>query len=563
MSGLEIAGVVLGAFPIIISGLEQWQEAARIGKIFLQPDVERNLCLFDLRVQIWLYKMNMKALLIPVADERQVEEMIEAASSPHWRDPRLVDSLEARLKGSYEEYMGIMERMNITVEQLRSNIGTEKTHAKERPGSPRPRAQQQPSPSRLFDTVFSRSDTSSIRSRMKLSTGRSTRAELFGRLDKDNRLLEQLLKRIDGISELERTTYEPRKSSKARHMMLVETCRKADALYRALQQAWQCQCQHHHFANLRLDLCTVPDKVFDVVLMFVAPPTVGTDGNWVCQAMQCGHSLPCVASSSMTSPDGQSASASTGHTIRSKQVAFIDPKDTIPDLRRLTVSDPPVRLCQQLKNLQMENCLGVIGHRSRNFHLHPTDLYPAIQTDNSVSLEDLMSAGLLKSRRERFAVAAKLASAVAQLRLTPWMRSGITKTDILFFPRQSGVGADLEVPFIRQDFASERTSLVEPTESAINLHALGIMLLELCFNVRIEDHPMRSGRATGTSNERLALDRMAAQHWVDDVFDDSGHDYEQAVKWCLENRVRGIWPQDFITHVVEPLEVCNSSIWKP
>ena len=103
--------------------------------------------------------------------------------------------------------------------------------------------------------------------------------------------------------------------------------------------------------------------------------------------------------------------------------------------------------------------------------------------------------------------------------------------------------------------------MVETIDSVISLNGLGITLLELCFNSRTEDHSARKLMPAGTPDEESAMNRIVAKKWVDDVFEESGSDFEQAVEWCLKNRVQGACPQDFITNVLEPLELCKEYIW--
>ncbi|KAL2368560.1 hypothetical protein BDBG_09511 [Blastomyces gilchristii SLH14081] len=74
MSGIEIAGVLLAVFPLIISGLEHWRDAAKVGGYFWRVREGYNKCLRDVQFYELLYKRNLKELLMPiVADADEVK----------------------------------------------------------------------------------------------------------------------------------------------------------------------------------------------------------------------------------------------------------------------------------------------------------------------------------------------------------------------------------------------------------------------------------------------------------------------------------------------------------
>jgi hypothetical protein len=64
MSGLEVAGVVLGAFQLIISGLEHWRDVAKVGGFWWRIRKEYTKCRSDVRFYDIVYKRNLKELLM-------------------------------------------------------------------------------------------------------------------------------------------------------------------------------------------------------------------------------------------------------------------------------------------------------------------------------------------------------------------------------------------------------------------------------------------------------------------------------------------------------------------
>ncbi|KAF1993825.1 hypothetical protein P154DRAFT_449145 [Amniculicola lignicola CBS 123094] len=208
--------------------------------------------------------------------------------------------------------------------------------------------------------------------------------------------------------------------------------------------------------------------------------------------------------------------------------------------------------------------MGVIGHGEDAYHLHPSLKRKQPQDNEPLTLDRMLSydfEGIL-SRRQRYYIALLLASSVAQLQFTPWLRIGLTKEDVLFFSREDDVSAiPYGEPFIRQGFESFRHVQGNEDADECNFYSLGILLLELCFGQRLEDHPLRKKHPAGDENSKQAFDLMAALKWSQSVADEGGSDYATAVKWCFMGAsspdINKSWRTEIITNVVRPLELCQ------
>ncbi|KAF2030186.1 hypothetical protein EK21DRAFT_27676, partial [Setomelanomma holmii] len=83
--------------------------------------------------------------------------------------------------------------------------------------------------------------------------------------------------------------------------------------------------------------------------------------------------------------------------------------------------------------------------------------------------------------------------------------------------------------------------------------SLGIILLELCFDHRLEDHPVRKkSPPAGDVHSEAAFDLAAAIKWLQSVEDEAGEDYAAAVQWCFTGAVQTSksWQADLIKNVV-------------
>jgi hypothetical protein len=96
---------------------------------------------------------------------------------------------------------------------------------------------------------------------------------------------------------------------------------------------------------------------------------------------------------------------------------------------------------------------------------------------------------IVLSRQERYFIALTLASSLLQLHATPWLATRWSKKDILFL-RNGPDSIIVDQPYISPQPFSQSPTYHDTSKS---ISALGIMLLELCFGIALEDHEIRRG----------------------------------------------------------------------
>jgi hypothetical protein len=83
MSGFEVAGVVLGGFPILISALEHWHHGAKLLKNWWQFRREYRRSLDDINYHKLAFERNLQECLLPlVADDDEVEALVRDPTGP-------------------------------------------------------------------------------------------------------------------------------------------------------------------------------------------------------------------------------------------------------------------------------------------------------------------------------------------------------------------------------------------------------------------------------------------------------------------------------------------------
>jgi hypothetical protein len=147
------------------------------------------------------------------------------------------------------------------------------------------------------------------------------------------------------------------------------------------------------------------------------------------------------------------------------------------------------------------------------------------------------------------------------LKDTPWLQTPWGKDGVYFSRAANQNTLLLDSAFIVQSFTSESsTCAAEAGHDIACFASLGIVLLELCFGKSIDQHPSRQDFPNGDEQVNSAFDLITALEWLNDVNEEAGVDYFEAVEWCLAGcrslPNNGAWRKLMVKKVVEPLERC-------
>jgi hypothetical protein len=567
MSGFEIAGVVLGAFPLIISGIENWHNVAKVGKLLIKTRIEYTNCLGDVKYyQIW-YKRTLEELLRPIVnDEDEVGRLVGDPGGKDWSSQALQGRLEGRLQESYYLYMDIINRMNEITKDLRSELSLDSATIQSKLA---PRESHLPSNS--YNLASVKSTWAWVRFRSKFCFSDPKRNKLFDQLRDYNGRLEKLLDLSDKSSANENAAPFNTKEPFSLEMAFKKAWKKSDHLFKALQQAWRCSCQQYHLANLRLEHRTLQEINFEIILMSVALSQV--NATWSRRELQCGQMISCSFRQKLLKPsispqssqclsNGTLAPALSPISTRKKKVVFTAPAPTLPNIELDTLVDSSVNLCQLLLDGERSKCMGIIGHNDEMYHLHPFTKRKQLDDSSALTLDYVLSNNFEAhfTRRQRYSVALLLASSVAQLQSTAWLRNDLRKEDIFFFQGEDNhYNVPYHEPFIRQGFSLHSPVIPNTEANDCEFYSLGILLLELCFGQRLEDHPLRKKHPIEAGEIKQAYDLMAALKWSQSASDEAGDDYASAVKWCFTgaNNANHSWRGEMIKNVIRPLELCQ------
>lgn len=126
MSGIEVAGLVLGALPLLLSGLEYYKE----GMIPLKDFVRFEMVIRELRRRLQNAHMRFKNTcekllngLLSQDDESLLLLLLRNPGGPEWQTPEMMQKIRLRLQKSYETFLDTVVYIGFQLDELRTVIG--------------------------------------------------------------------------------------------------------------------------------------------------------------------------------------------------------------------------------------------------------------------------------------------------------------------------------------------------------------------------------------------------------------------------------------------------------
>lgn len=135
MSGVEIAGLMLGALPLMISALEHYRATASVLRGWWRVNADYRKCMHDLTYYKDEFQTNLQELLLPmIADDEKLKQLLEDPGGPSWKDPELNETLRKRMRLRYDSYVDTIHMLLDVVRGLDEALGTKLIYFTKRVG---------------------------------------------------------------------------------------------------------------------------------------------------------------------------------------------------------------------------------------------------------------------------------------------------------------------------------------------------------------------------------------------------------------------------------------------
>ena len=123
-SGIEVAGLVLSAFPLVVKGLTAYVDGVRAMNYWKRYTWELRGYARRLRTQrIWYIKTLELLFDGVVKSEKEIAALIEDPVGPLWREEKYTENLIARLDHCYDHFLETLGSMMASLEKLADRLG--------------------------------------------------------------------------------------------------------------------------------------------------------------------------------------------------------------------------------------------------------------------------------------------------------------------------------------------------------------------------------------------------------------------------------------------------------
>lgn len=123
MSGLEVIGLVLGAIPLLISGLEHYAEGVQAIRRMIGYKWELKSLINSLRTEDSIFKNTCETLLDGLAPPLKIESLLKTPGGDEWSAPDLSRKLEKRLGDSYAIFFEDVAAVHESIKTFQERLG--------------------------------------------------------------------------------------------------------------------------------------------------------------------------------------------------------------------------------------------------------------------------------------------------------------------------------------------------------------------------------------------------------------------------------------------------------
>ncbi|KAF4462043.1 hypothetical protein FALBO_11146 [Fusarium albosuccineum] len=551
MSGFEIAGIVLGTIPLVVSGLEAYSKLMRDwGKA---PSELKSLNRQLRTEQSRLYNV-CDQLISDVVPQRDVEPMLQDPFGSLWQAQETKDRIRQRLWDSYRPFEETVVEVGEALESVMQRLRIEVTH----------------------DGQVTWVNQRKVPREFKKLLYRMNRKDYQDSLDTISR----------GVTDLEKlarlsVALEPARRKRSRGKVFKILRDLSTSIYRALCSSLVCWDSH----DVTLELATrfievthegedekiLRDAQFKVAISFEVAEGSATKRFWnevnikTATAPKSAPYKPCAVmteekvmkrvSFSLKKALSLNSSGKPSPNMKSALAVFTRPATDIAFVETTYdktggITGPAIDLCLALKSGR-EGRPACYGHLSdkenlnRCFQVQPLETTISSDEWSLVTLDDVLQCknGVrpFSSLAERVKLALAISASVLQLSKTPWLQEALTRKNIYFFRR--GNSLSYSSPFLLRTFKGGSVSHIKATSSNITpgcavinnptLFALGVLLLEIILSASLDQLRMPEESSFQGDDLGIMRDFITAHRLLEQEMASVNTGYKAVIQRCI------------------------------
>ncbi|KAK3698107.1 hypothetical protein LTR37_017065 [Vermiconidia calcicola] len=262
MSGIEVAGLVLGVFPLVICALEFYQDAHKdLGQVGRFEFAYRK-ALEDVKDEQLVFLLTLEQLLLPltrdeVLDEDGLAGVLADPKAPGWNEPDVADALQKRLGLAYSRFVEISTSLHSLISRLLVTLISDKPQLQEKiKATTEARLVVKTKSADSLQSTEHKSCLSSDEQKLSAAAlqtymknqwhyrkqqiefgmGKPQRDEILREIHKHNKKLEGLLEKSDNIARFDKRKTAVASPKAVRS--LLQYWQHADRVYALIHHSW-------------------------------------------------------------------------------------------------------------------------------------------------------------------------------------------------------------------------------------------------------------------------------------------------------------------------------------
>jgi hypothetical protein len=567
MSGFEIAGIVLGSIPLVISALEHYSEGLSTIQRWRKYKRELQSLVRNLETERVKLQNVCEKLLVGIVPPSDIEAMIEKPFGDLWRQDDIQKKIQFRLWTSSKLFEDTINDIKIAVDKIKA-------------------------------TIDSQRDGNVSELRRGIFTLRRSRFD------------DQLSTIRNGVSNLENFTdrnieLEPERRVRSQTKLFTVLRDMTSSFYRALRSGFRCSCKHDVGLGLErrsADICPTDDSdkvmqdlCFHLAISYAPEAHLGkasseTISTWqevvikaswehspqsrikaetakLTPVQTRGKAKKSVSFRLSESTTLRAATSTTTTTLTNsvQTTTELHTSTLIPNLTLNIASSVAfssagdvLDLCEKLRQSQKQAAIDTYGILIDHLP-HPTtrrySIHPAPNSEDSPSWSLVSLREILEqkdrfpplSSRDRLRLAVTISSSVLQLHGTPWLPTILTSHHIFFVQKPKNPTMYWH-PILLRHHLPEGKDELEPvncqattttttimTERNPTLLSLGCVLIEVILGRTLDQSRGGGSSSPQAGGVDLMSDYVAAQGLMDEVRMKSLN-YETAVARCVDGK---------------------------
>ncbi|ORY19506.1 hypothetical protein BCR34DRAFT_620960 [Clohesyomyces aquaticus] len=515
MSGIEVAGLVLGAIPLLIAALEHYEGGLDSARSFFKWRGGLSGMIQALWYQHTSYVQSIQLLLEPIATEQERQIMLDDATHILWKSTEMSEALQNRLGNAYQVYMHTVQRIEDIVKAIAEKLniqGANKASTLVNQKGLEAMVLAHPPMKKNGNCVFQ------FKQSVNFNMSRRKVRRLLDELKSCNMRLDSFANKAEKLEEPFKADMKPKFTAP-----LITIEENAAMLYKAIYRTWT-----EHKAAIRQKFSSVKDDAsrFGISLFrsSLTPEWLDVEIRLVETPPLNQQRRPTVRISAPVSPGTAPPSI---------------PQAPYPDISSLQIVDNLCSIIQTPGHPWMGFCLD--GDECLR-GTYPTKSRASGHLQTAVTLEDLFLASYQFSKEDLYCLCVTLSSSLIQLSHTPWLCQTWDKSDIVFLRRKdnSGLSVSISHPYLKREHSTTgQTSAGEdsyPKNDCPKLLALGVLLVEIVSCRPVES--MRRPEDLGPdANANSLTDFLVVRRWIQEQ-KDSGNltlGFYSAISHCLKS----------------------------